>query len=141
MNRNWIAVASAQHVRLGRAMGFMQVCHGKEPPLRRIRPGDMVVYYSPTERFGERVALQAFTAMGKVLVGEPYQVDMGGGFHPFRRDVQWLEANETSIVPLLSRLEFSAGRKNWGYQLRFGLVEISDRDFGLIAAAMATGRQ
>ncbi|GAB2881684.1 EVE domain-containing protein [Pseudoduganella ginsengisoli] len=120
-------------------MGFMQVCHGKEPPLRRIRPGDMVVYYSPTERLGERRPLKSFTAMGKVLAGEPYQVDMGDGFCPFRRDVRWLEANETSIVPLLSRLEFSAGRKNWGYQLRFGLFEISDHDFDLIEAAMEAG--
>lgn len=141
MNRYWIAVASAEHVRLGRAMGFMQVCHGKAPPLRRIRPGDMVVYYSPTERLGERIPLQSFTAMGKVLAGQPYQVDMGGGFRPFRRDVRWLDANETPIAPLLSRLEFSAGRKNWGYQLRLGLFEISGHDFSLIAATMEAGSQ
>ncbi len=29
MSRNWIAVASADHVRRGLAGGFMQVCHGK----------------------------------------------------------------------------------------------------------------
>ena len=28
--------------------GFMQVSHGKAAPLRRIRPGDGVAYYSPT---------------------------------------------------------------------------------------------
>jgi hypothetical protein len=122
-------------------MGFMQACHGKALPLRRIRPGDMVVYYSPTERLGERIPLQSFTAMGKVLAGQPYQVDMGGGFCPFRRDVQWFDANETPIAPLLSRLEFSAGRKNWGYQLRLGLFEISGHDFSLIAATMEAGSQ
>ena len=37
--RNWIAVASAEHVALGRKQGFMQVCHGKAPPLRRLRAG------------------------------------------------------------------------------------------------------
>jgi hypothetical protein len=26
----------------------MQVCHGKAAPLRRVQPGDRVVYYSPT---------------------------------------------------------------------------------------------
>lgn len=141
MNRNWIAVASAEHVRLGRANGFMQVCHGKAPPLRRIRPGDQVVYYSPTARFGERIPLQSFTAIGNVLTGEPYQVDMGDGFYPFRRDVRWLEANEVPIAPLLPRLEFSAGRKNWGYQMRFGLFEISEHDFLIIAAAMEADAQ
>ena len=43
MSRNWLAVASANHVRKGRAEGFMQVCHGKLAPLRRIKPGDHVV--------------------------------------------------------------------------------------------------
>ena len=43
MSRNWLAVASANHVRKGRAEGFMQVCHGKLAPLRRIKPGDLVV--------------------------------------------------------------------------------------------------
>ncbi len=47
--KSWIAVASAEHVRLGRSQGFMQVCHGKAAPLRRITPGDAVAYYSPTE--------------------------------------------------------------------------------------------
>ena len=136
MSRNWIAVASAEHVRIGRAKGFMQVCHGKAAPLRRIRPGDHVAYYSPTERFGERLPLQAFTAMGTVLDGEPYQAEMGGGFCPFRRDVLWSDAKEAPIAPLLSRLELSAGKKNWGYQLRFRLFEISDHDFLLISAAM-----
>ncbi len=29
MSGCWIAVASAEHVRLGHAHGFMQICHGK----------------------------------------------------------------------------------------------------------------
>jgi hypothetical protein len=114
----------------------MQVCHGKAAPLRRISPGDRVIYYSPTERFGARIPFQSFTAIGKVLSGDPYQVDMGGGFCPFRRDVQWSKANEVPISRLLPRLKFSSGRKNWGYQLRFGIFEISDQDAVLIAAAM-----
>lgn len=135
--RHWIAVASAEHVRIGRSQGFMQVCHGKQGPLRRMRPGDRVVYYSPSERFGVRVPLQAFTAIGELRERDPYQVTMEGGFMPFRRDVQWLPAHEAPIAPLLPLLEFSAGRNNWGYQLRFGLFEISAHDFGLIARAMA----
>ena len=41
-----MAVASADHVRIGRSNGFVQVCHGKSAPLMRIHPG--AVYYSPT---------------------------------------------------------------------------------------------
>lgn len=132
----WIAVASAEHVRRGRAGGFMQVCHGKAAPLRRIRPGDRVVYYSPTDRFGAADGLKSFTAIGTVLSGEPYQFDMGGGFIPFRRDVSWWPAEEAPIQPLLHQLELTAGVRNWGYPFRFGLLPVSLGDFDRIAEAM-----
>jgi hypothetical protein len=136
MNRNWVAVASAEHVRRGREAGFMQVGHGKAAPLRRIQPGDRVAYYSPTVELGGKDKFRGFTAIGVVGASEPYQFDMGGGFRPFRRNVQWLAAQETPIQPLLDRLEFTAGGRNWGSRLRFGLFPVSDHDLQVIAAAM-----
>lgn len=133
--RSWIAVASAEHVRIGRAGGFMQVCHGKAAPLRRLSPGDRVAYYSPTTTFGGKDKMQAFTAIGAVAPEVPYQADMGGGFRPFRRDVIWCAAREVPILPLRHDLAF-ARDANWGYQLRFGLFEISGDDMEVIAAAM-----
>lgn len=132
----WLAVASANHVRLGRAAGFMQVNHGKAAPLRRIRPGDGIVYYSPSTIMGEKDGLRSFTAIGRVREGEPYVGVMAGDFRPFRRDVDWFSAREASIGPLLERLDLTAGRSNWGYALRFGLVELSKADFAVIAEAM-----
>lgn len=136
MRRNWIAVASAEHVRFGRAAGFMQVCHGKAAHLRRIKTGDRVAYYSPTVEFGSKNKLQASTAIGIVQGGDPYQVDLDGGFQPYRRDVCWLSAEEAPIRPILGKLEFSAGKPNWGDQFRFGVFVISDHDMNVIAAAM-----
>ena len=136
MSKNWIAVASAEHVRLGRKKGFMQVCHGKAAPLKRIHPGDGVVYYSPTAVFRGKDKLQSFTPIGIVKDGVPYEADMGGGFQPFRRDVDWCAAEEAPIKPLLDRLEFTSAKSNWGYQLRFGLFEICEHDTALIADAM-----
>lgn len=132
----WLAVASADHVRRGRREGFMQVSHGKATPLRRIRPGDGVVYYSPSGVYGEKDGLRSFTAIGVVREGEPYRGDMGGGFTPFRRDVDWADASEAPIAPLLDQLELTAGKQNWGYQLRFGLLKIGEADFAVIASAM-----
>lgn len=114
----------------------MQVNHGKAAPLRRIKPGDGIVYYSPTTILREKDHLQAFTAIGTVREGEPYQGDMGAGFTPFRRDVAWSNGAEAPIKPLLEQLDFTKGKSNWGYQLRFGLFEISQHDFRLIAQAM-----
>jgi hypothetical protein len=136
MSGHWIAVASAAHVRRGRALGFMQVCHGRLAPLRRVRPGDRVAYYSPTVTFRGKDMLRAFTAIGTVGEGEPYRVDCEG-MRAWRRDVDWVAAREAPIRPLLEALELTAGKANWGYAFRFGLVPVSAHDFRAIAAAMA----
>ena len=141
MRKNWLAVASADHVAVGRTAGFMQVCHGKVSPLKRVQPGDRIVYYSPNQHYSASHAqrgkdrLQTFTAIGTVKDGKPYQADMGGGFQPFRRDVTWHEAEPVSLALLLQKLALTQ-EKNWGYRLRQGLVEISDADMTTIAEAM-----
>jgi hypothetical protein len=50
-----------------------------------------------------------------------------GSFKPYRRDVAWVDAREAPIRRLLDRLDFRAGKSNWGYQLRFGLFAISEK--------------
>lgn len=135
MGANWLAIASAEHVRVGRSAGFMQVCHGKAGPLRRIGAGDGVVYYSPSNGFGVKDGLKSFTAIGRARGGDPYRFDMGGGFVPFRKGVDWALAREVPIAALLGRLDLTAA-PNWGYQLRFGLCPLGERDFRVIAAAM-----
>lgn len=141
MSDNWIAVASAEHVRIGRDQGFMQVNHGNLAPLRRILPRDRVVYYSPSVVMRRPDGLQSFTAFGVVCDKEPYRASMHGGtFHPYRRDVVWFEAQETPIRPLLEHLEFTRGKQNWGYQMRFGLFKISRQDMDLIAETMQAKR-
>ncbi len=141
MIRNWLAVASAEHVEIGRTGSFMQVCHGQATPLRRVKPGDRVVYYSPNRIYTPSHAqrgkdrLQAFTALGTVREGRIYQADMGFGFRPFRRDVDWHEAATVPLAALQARLVLTQ-EKNWGYRLRRGLVEIATDDMAAIAEAM-----
>jgi hypothetical protein len=138
MSAAWIAVACAEHVRRGREGGFMQVCHGKAAPLRRLRPGDAIAYYSPTIALGGKAPCRSFTAAGMVAEGEPYGFDMGAGFQPWRRDVRWCATHEAPIAPLLDRLALTAGRTNWGYPLRFGLIAVERADFDFIMEAMTT---
>lgn len=135
MTKYWIAVASAEHARRGKA-GFMQVNHGRKAPLLRIRAGDGVTYYSPAETMGGKDRLQSFVTIGRVRDEELYQGVMGGDFVPWRRNVDYAEATEAPIAPLLDTLQFTRGNRNWGYQMRFGLFEISEHDFRVIAEAM-----
>lgn len=135
--RSWIAVACAEHVARGVAGGFMQVCHGKVAPLRRLRPGDRVTYYSPTRRFGGGECLRCFTAFGVVQDDAIEQVDMGGGFRPFRRAVRFEPAALVVPIAALQALpDFAIKGAGWGARLRFGLLVIDERSMDLIAAAM-----
>jgi hypothetical protein len=138
MSNNWIAVACAEHARRGRdGQGFMQVCHGKLAPIRRVSPGDRIAYYAPTLTMGGKDRCQRFISIGRVRSGQPYAVDMGGGFVPYRRDVAYVAAAETPIAPLLDQFAFIEDRRRWGARFRFGLFAVGDEDMRLIARAMA----
>lgn len=133
----WIIVASADHVARGVEGGFVQACHGKDAPLRRIRTGETVIAYSPVTVFGGKERLQTFTAIGTIREREPYRVQMSATFHAFRSDVDWRPSRPASIHPLLDRLELTKGKHNWGRAFRFGIVRIAEADAGIIASAMA----
>lgn len=134
--RYWIGVASRDHVLRGVEGGFLQLGHGKLAPVRALRNGDYVVYYSPRTTYPDGEALQAFTAIGRVLDDAPEQVAQTADFHPYRRRVQYLKAREAPIQPLLAELAITRGRKSWGILFRRSSVEIGREDFEVIRAAM-----
>ena len=136
MSKYWIAVASADHLARGKQGGFMQVNHGKAAPLKRIKKGDIIAYYSPLKTYGGTEKLRAFTGLGRIVSEAPYQGDMGEGFKPFRHDVVWFKTQDAPIEPLLQHLDFTKGKTNWGYQFRFGLFGISEADAEKISKAM-----
>ncbi|HET6762847.1 MAG TPA: EVE domain-containing protein [Longimicrobiaceae bacterium] len=134
--RFWVGVVSAEHVERGVGGGYAQLCHGKAAPLRRMRGGDWLIYYSPAEKMRGGQPVQAFTAIGRVENGPAYEFDMGGGFVPFRRDVRYLGCTAAPIRPLLADLTFLPDKSRWGYAFRFGHLQIPRDDFLRIAAAM-----
>ena len=136
MSRAWIAVACAEHVRRAVDLSVMQVNHGKPGPLRRLQPGDRVAYYSPTERFRGAGRLQAFTALGVIRDDRIVQIDMGGGFCPFRRAVDWFGGRPAPMRLLLDVPGFALSGPQWGAKLRYGLLEIDSESMDLIAAEM-----
>lgn len=134
--RYWIGVASKDHVLTGIEGGFCQLCHGKSNPLKRLTPGDWIVYYSPRTAIDGGEVVQAFTAIGQILDGESYPLDLGNGFVPYRRNVSFLAAEAAPIRPLIDNLSFIKNKKFWGYVFRFGLLEIPEPDFHRITIAM-----
>lgn len=133
--KHWLAVVSREHVLRGVAGGFAQVCHGKKAPLARMKAGDGLVYYSPSERMKEKDGLQSFTAIGRIAEGEAFAVQMSEDFSAFRKRVVFSKARQVQLAELRERLALTKN-ENWGYQLRRGLVEISVEDFKMIAEVM-----
>ena len=72
----WIGVASRDHVNVGIKGAFIQLNHGKQAPLRRLKAGDGVIMYSPRTAYPDGEPLQAFTAIGTVVTGDVYQVEV-----------------------------------------------------------------
>ena len=132
--RFWIGVVSREHVLIGVTGGFAMMNHGKLAPLRRLTPGDGLIYYSPKTAWPDGAPLKAFTAIGTVRDAAPYPAEMRPGMLGYRRDIDWLPAAETPISLVIDRLEFARG--NWGMLARRGLFEISDADFQTIRTAM-----
>ncbi|MET3109384.1 hypothetical protein AAKU58_004236 [Oxalobacteraceae bacterium GrIS 1.18] len=136
MSSCWIGVACREHVASGVRQGICQLGHGKEAPVRRLKRGDLIVYYSPRERLGDGAPVQAFTAAGRILDETPYQVYTGNGFHMYRRNTEFFPTRETPIHPILQKLSFTRGRENWGMCFRHGVFKITSEDYQLIAHAM-----
>ena len=134
--RFWIGVASRDHVNVGVKRGFIQLNHGKRAALRRLKAGDGVIMYSPRTAYPDGEPLQAFTAIGTVVTGGVYQVEVTPDFRPHRVDVQFVPSKEAQIKPLIGHLSFIKSKSHSGAALRFGLVEVPASDFALIAGRM-----
>jgi MarR family transcriptional regulator for hemolysin len=134
--RFWIGVASRDHVNVGVKGGFIQLNHGRKSAVRRLKAGDGVIMYSPRTKYPDGDPLQAFTAIGTVVTGDVYQVEVTPGFKPHRVDVQFVRSKEAPIKPLVERLSFIKSKSHWGAAFRFGHVEVPGSDFALIAERM-----
>lgn len=110
--------------------------HGKIVPLKKMKAGDFLLYYSPKTELGKDEACRKFTAIGKIKTGVPYQVKLSADFEPYRLDAEYFEAEDADIKLLIEDLDFIKNKKSWGYSFRFGQVKISEKDFEIIAGAM-----
>ena len=132
----WIIVASKDHAAIGLRDGCAQACHGKEAPLKRMKVNDWVLIYSSKESFPTGAKCQKFTAIGQVKDDAVYQFEMSDHFKPFRRNINWYDCAEVSILPLVQQLHLIENKKQWGYPFRFGFFEIKEADFNLISSQM-----
>ena len=125
MVKFWVGVASSNHVDLAVTDGFCQVCHGKGGPLRRMAKGDYLLYYSPKLDMTKPDKLQAFTAVGKMVDDEVYEIEQFPGFVPFRRQVRYYQPVQPCF---LDRVRQHPEWPDYAGKIRYGHFEVS-KDF------------
>jgi DNA-binding MarR family transcriptional regulator/predicted RNA-binding protein len=132
----WVSTISRDHVQLSVEGGFTQAGHGKASGLKRLKADDWLVYYSPKTSLRDGEPVQAFTAIGRVVDEELYQVEQAPGFTPWRRNIEFVSGIEAPIRPLIDQLSFIKDKRRWGYVFRAGLFKIPQEDFAVISRAM-----
>ena len=133
----WVSTISRDHVRASVEGGFTQAGHGRASGLKRLKADDWLVFYSPKTSLRDGEPLRAFTAIGRIVDEQLYQVEQAPGFTPWRRNVEFVRGIEAPIRPLIDQLSFIKDKRRWGYMFRFGLFKIPREDFAVISRAMA----
>ena len=135
----FINTVSKDHVEIGRQNSIVQAGHGKRAPLEKLHKDDFILFYSPKTSLTNGEPLQSFTAIARVMDDNIFQVSLSDTFKPFRRKAEYFDCTETFIRPIIDELEFIENKKSWGFKFRFGLFQINERDFRLIASRMNAG--
>ena len=104
-------MASKDHVKAGMAGGIAQACHGKSAQLKKMKKGDFLVYYSGKQTLEKPDKCQEFTAWGKVIDDEAYHAQVSENFCPSRRNIDFSECRNASILPLVANLNFIQNKK------------------------------
>ena len=128
----WVSVVSKEHALIGIAGGFMQACHGKAAPLKRMKAGDWFMFYCPATTMSGGVKVQKFLGLGRVKNDDTYQFEMNPEFCPFRRDIEFIagaESLESAPISTLKTLSIKS-------KLRFGFFELPGTDAAVILESM-----
>ena len=134
--RYWIGIAARDHVMIGVEGGFCQLAHGKKTPVKKLSPGDWLIYYAPKTALENGKKVQAFVAIGQVKAGDAYEHPVREDFKAWRRDIDYKNAEEAPIHPLLDDLSFIDDKRTWGLKFRRSVFEITRDDFEIIVEAM-----
>jgi hypothetical protein len=135
--RFWVNTVSLDHVEAAVRGGFTQADHGAGTRLRRPRPGDGMVSYSPRATLRGGQPVRQFTAWATITGDQPYQVVVSDDFRPWRLAVTFHACTRVDAKPLVDQLSFVTDPVHWGLPFRRGLFPISRRDFSTITTSMA----
>jgi predicted RNA-binding protein len=147
MLRYWILSISKDNYLIAKERGIIGVtAHGKRA-IEQMAIGDIITFYiskksvtssnDPAERIQKirgiaRVTGASFESNDVIWHMKP------GELFPYRRHVEFLSDALVDGVSLLKDLSYITKSQYWALPLRIGYVEITERDFDKIQAALGT---
>ena len=134
--RYWINTVSLDHVEAAAEGGFTQADHGARTRLRRPRPGDEMIFYSPRTSLHGGKPVRQFTACATITGDEPYQAVVSEEFRPWRLEARFRPCRRVQAKPLVEHSSFVTDPTRWGLPFRRGLFTIPREDFSTISSAM-----
>lgn len=147
--RYWVGVMSKEQVDDAVKKGYCQFKNGDQRPFKQVNPHSWFVYYSPGTKPLKVIreegreagkSLRTFTAIGQVLPGEPYSIDLGNGDIVYRRKARYVpNTTDAPLKPLMGELSFlknNPSKTSWGVSFRSGLIEVLKSDFYRLCEAM-----
>jgi hypothetical protein len=142
----WVGVMSKDQVTEAIQKGYCEFCNGAKKPFKSVHPTSWFIYYSPGTKPLKVVreqgsdkgeAIRAFTAIGQVLPGDIYSIDIGDDNIVYRRKARYVpNTTDAPFLQLMDGLSFVTNRHTWGVTFRSGLVQILKSDFLKICEAM-----
>lgn len=134
--KHYLGIAEKVHADMCVEAGIVVLGLDGPSGVRKLNPGDGVVYYSP-KIAPDGDILRSFTALGRVIGEGEYERDFDGGHRLWVRDVDWdTRVQPVSIYDLLDQLSWIKKPKNWGFYMRGSHRQIPGEDFALIYSAM-----
>lgn len=127
-----VVVASQDHCQRWMKEWFVQACHGKIRPMKKMSKWDIIFLYAPKKEFGKDEKLQAFVWMLKVTSDEIEQVEMFPWFTPYRKHTQTIATANIYLHDLKGKIAFFTDNKNIWLEMRKWFFQLPDEDGKLL---------
>ncbi len=135
----WLCITTRENWEIVRKHNVWGVSDRHLKTLRRVRPGDKLVFYVKQKlRGGEKyppMIVGIYEAEG-----EPYRDEkqiFSGGLYPWRIRVKPIKLGEIEFKPLIPKLKFIKNKQAWtGYLMGKAMRQIPEEDYRLIESQL-----
>lgn len=144
MTQRWIVTISQDNLQETLKHNQIGLPERRRDLLKRVRPGDTVVFYIGRKRegySGPRSSISQFGPVVKVTSEEffsdvPIWRSRSGKLFPSRLSISLLSEGRVNAADVIPHLSFVRNKDRWGLYLLTGIRAISEEDYKTLLTAM-----